>query len=400
MKKIAIIGTAGVPARYGGFETLVHHLVTQWEGKYDVKVYCSKKFYRKGDRPKRWRGAELIYLPFNANGIQSIIYDIFSILHALFVADTLIVLGVSGGIAIPIVKQFTRKKIIVNIDGLEWRRPKWSLYVQKFLKFSEYLAVKFSDIDITDNAALKRYTAIKYGTLSYLVAYGADHVSRIVPNKNDRSKFKFLGTNYAFKVCRIEPENNIHIILEAFRRLDKERLVIVGNWDNSEYGRELKDKYNSANNIEIFDPIYDQRELDLLRSNCSLYVHGHSAGGTNPSLVEAMYLGLPIVAFDVVYNKATMRNKGAYFSSVENLKELVQNLTSNDKESLSHQMLSVAEEFYTWKVIANKYHKLIMSLDHNYTKTQVDSEWSNLSKENLKELNISHLKNTSKFYNH
>ena len=122
MKKVAIIGTAGVPARYGGFETLVHQLVGQLNKEFKLYVYCSNTYYKKEERIKHWNGARLFYLPFNSNGAQSIVYDIISILHALFYADTLIVLGVSGGILIPLVKIFTRKKIIINIDGLEWRR--------------------------------------------------------------------------------------------------------------------------------------------------------------------------------------------------------------------------------------------------------------------------------------
>jgi len=398
MKKIAIIGTAGAPARYGGFETLVHHLVQQWKGKYDTTIYCSKHYYEPHERPKKWEGANLVYLPFNANGAQSIIYDIFSMLHSIFYADVLLVLGVSGGVAIPFIKLFTNKKIIVNIDGLEWRRAKWGKWVKRFLKFSEYLAVKFSDADITDNAALKRYTAINYQTLSYLVAYGANHVKPRPSIPEDFNKYPFLENEYAFKVCRIEPENNVHIILESFLSLPDKVLVVVGNWDNSEYGKDLKQQYAKVDHILLLDPIYNQDELDLLRSNCSLYIHGHSAGGTNPSLVEAMYLGLPIIAFDVVYNRATMKDQGIYFSNTEDLKQKLNTITSNQLKKLSQQMTSLASEFYTWQVIADKYDLLIKSLFHNYQKSMVMSSLSRVPSDTLRELKLSHLKNTLKFY--
>ena len=398
MKKVAIIGTAGVPARYGGFETLVHQLVIQWKDKYDVGVYCSTKYYKPEERIKTWNGARLFYLPLNANGIQSILYDIVSVIHALFWADTLVILGVSGGIVLPFVKFFTKKKIIVNIDGLEWRRPKWNKWVQRFLKFSEFLAVKYSDVDITDNAALKRYTAINYGTLSYLVAYGADHVKPRNVEENDFEKYPFLKNDYAFKVCRIEPENNLHLILEAFAKNSDKVLVVVGNWNNSEYGMHLKRTYATTENIILLDPIYEQLELDLLRSNCSLYVHGHSAGGTNPSLVEAMYLGLPILAFDVVYNRATMCHKGMYFKDVDSLSAILTSLTKDQLDSLAIDMKLLANEFYTWEVIADKYHALILSLYNNYSKTEVDARMSKLPKDVLRHMNLLHLKNTRKFY--
>lgn len=398
MKKVAIIGTAGVPARYGGFETLVHQLVIQWKDKYDVGVYCSKKYYKPEERIKTWNGARLFYLPLNANGIQSILYDIVSVFHALFWADTLVILGVSGGIVLPLVKLFTKKKIIVNIDGLEWRRPKWNKWVQRFLKFSEFLAVKYSDVDITDNAALKRYTAINYGTLSYLVAYGADHVKPCAIAESDCVKYPFLKGEYAFKVCRIEPENNLHLILEAFSKFKEKTLVIVGNWNNSEYGLNLKQQYAETEHLILLDPIYEQTELDLLRSNCSLYVHGHSAGGTNPSLVEAMYLGLPILAFDVVYNRATMCHKGMYFKDADALSTILSTLKKEQVDALSVEMKLLANEFYTWEVIADKYHALILSLYNDYGKTEVDNRMSKLPKGVLRQMNLMHLKNTRKFY--
>lgn len=175
MKKIAIIGTVGVPGRYGGFETLAHHLVLNLNQEFNLSVYNSKLSYGKEERPKFWNGARIFYLPFNANGWQSIIYDILSIIHAVFYADVLVVLGVSGGLIFPFVRLFTNKKIIVNIDGLEWRRNKWNKWVKKFLRFSEKLAVRFSHADITDNAVIKKYTALIYKSLSHEIAYGADH---------------------------------------------------------------------------------------------------------------------------------------------------------------------------------------------------------------------------------
>lgn len=398
MKKIAIIGTAGVPARYGGFETLVHQLVKEWNGKFDVTVYCSSKYYPKEDQIPTWEGARLVYVPLHANGAQSIIYDIVTILHAVFYADTLMVLGVSGGIVLPLVKFFTRKKIIVNIDGLEWRRPKWNKWIQRFLKFSEYLAVKYSDADITDNLALKKYTALNYHTLSYLVAYGANHVKPRLPVEADYLAYPFLKEKYAFKVCRIEPENNVHVILDAFSQLPEYTFVMIGNWENSDYGKELLEKYNQYLNIELLAPIYNQEILDLLRSNCSLYIHGHSAGGTNPSLVEAMYLKLPVIAYDVVYNRATTKDAALYFHTAEELKETILTNSKTDFEQLAANMGRLAREFYTWQVIAKRYEDLIRSFDYAYTKSEVKPFFSQLPEKQLKKLNLLHYRHTNKFY--
>lgn len=389
-KKIAIIGTAGVPGKYGGFETLADHLVREWEETLDLTVYCSKKVYPKGERPSHYHQAKLVYLPLDANGIQSILYDIISILHALTYADKLLILGVSGGVILPFVKFFTKKKIIVNIDGLEWRRPKWNKWVRRFLKFSEYLAVKFSDADITDNLALKKYTARSYKTLSYLVAYGADHVLPVYVKPTDIEKYSFLLSDYAFKVCRIEPENHVHLLLEAYDGRD-DLLVIVGNWDNSEYGSGLKNKYAAHKNIFILDPIYNQESLDLLRSNAHIYIHGHSAGGTNPSLVEAMYLGLPIFIFDAIYNHHTTFFQAPSFKNKEQLIALIENTSKEELKQIGDQMHLLAQENYTWAVIADKYHQLIRAFDYQYKKKRVKSKWRKLNKKLLAQHSVSHL---------
>lgn len=399
MKKIAIIGTAGIPARYGGFETLAHHLVNQLNNEFDITVYCSTKYYKKEERISSFNGARLVYIPFNSNGIQSIIYDMVSIIHALIYSDVLIILGVSGCVMLPIAKLLSNKKIIVNIDGLEWRRAKWSMLIQRFLKFSEWCAVRFSDADITDNEAIKRYTSINYGTLSYLVEYGGDQVRYVHPHHNSESKYPFLASDYYFKVARIEPENNIHVVLQAFAQMPNKALVVVGNWNSSEYGRTNRFRYSNYPNLYLLDPIYDQVELDILRSNCIAYIHGHSAGGTNPSLVEAMHLRLPIFAYKIGYNEATTENQAIYFRDAEDLIEMIGNSKTLKLSEVATKMKIIANRRYTWERIANGYRSIIYSFDNQYIKKSLNAEVSQLTKKKLQKLAVSHLHTPLAYYN-
>jgi glycosyltransferase involved in cell wall biosynthesis len=391
-KKVAIIGTVGLPANYGGFETLTEHLVEEMGHKHDFTVYCSGKKYPKAKRKNHYCGARLKFLPFDANGIQSIPYDTFSILHALFYADVLLILGVAGAWILPFVKLFTNKKIIISIDGIEWKRDKWNLLARWYLFWAEGIAVKYSHIDISDNEAIQDYTAARYGSLSRIIEYGGDHTLKVAIKKEDPTMYPFLNEPYAFKVCRIEPENNVHTVLEAFATLRSMPLVIVGNWDKSDYGRMLKANFSHYKNIHLFDPIYQQEKLDLLRSNATIYIHGHSAGGTNPSLVEAMSLGLPVIAFKVAYNKVTTEHQALYFNDVHSLVEVVRTADWTQMQYMGKVMAGIAERRYTWHYIARQYERLVAEALQTSDKMSVVAEAQKVSYSQLLELGHAHLK--------
>ncbi len=396
--KIAIIGTVGLPAKYGGFETLTDHLVKQLGDKYDLTVYCSGKKYPKKDRPAYHGKARLKYLPLEANGLQSIPYDSLSILHALMYADVLLVLGVAGAWLLPFVKLFTRKKIVISIDGIEWKRDKWSRPAKWYLWWAEKMAVKYSHADIADNESIQDYTAVRYGSLSHIIEYGADHTLSVKIDNADKDAYPFLGKPYAFKVCRIEPENNIHVVLEAFSRISKYTLVMVGNWKNSVYGEQLREQYAAFPNLHLLDPVYDQRKLDMLRGNAYVYIHGHSAGGTNPSLVEAMYLGLPIITFDVSYNRTTTENKAFYFKNADDIVQIVENTRLTDFREKSKQMKEVADHRYTWQVIAGKYNYLFQKVLANKSKIPVEPRLRLIDHNELLGFGIAHLQAHALFY--
>jgi Domain of unknown function (DUF1972). len=209
---ISIVGTVGVPARYGGFETLVDNLLDENDTSCNITVYCSSKSYAK--KLATYKNAKLHYVPFYANGAQSILYDIWSLFHAaLKGSDNILLLGVSGAICLPFIRLFSKAKIITNIDGLEWRRGKWNTAIKKFLKFSEKVAVKYSDIVIADNKAIAGHVENEYGVRSKVIAYGGDHTVLADLALSDQG--------YALALCRIEPENNVELILKSFSKTDK-----------------------------------------------------------------------------------------------------------------------------------------------------------------------------------
>lgn len=367
MPKIAIIGSKGIPARYGGFETLAENLVKHLNKRCEFIVYCSAGAYNR--QPERYLEAELKYLPLDANGAQSIPYDIWSMIHASRRADMMLILGVSGCIFLPVLKLFYRGKTMVNLDGMDWTRPKWGRLARAFLKFSEVVAAKFADQLIADNDAIHDYIGTVYGRDSFLVEYGGDNARSDLPEKQDASVSVVAlhkhdsdenpvdtgFDRYAIAVCRVEPENNVHVILEAFSQADTLPLVFLGNWSYSEYGRALRRRYKANPRLLLLDPIFEPRKLFALRSNARLYVHGHSSGGTNPSLVESMSLGLPVVAFDVVFNRATTENQAIYFDSTASLTGTLRQLDTLDLAANAQYMRELAQRRYSWATIAGKY---------------------------------------------
>ncbi|WP_052880215.1 DUF1972 domain-containing protein [Vibrio coralliirubri] len=349
MLRVTVIGIVGIPACYGGFESLVENLTLNKGDDTTYSIFCSSKSYI--EQLKEHNKAQLHYLPLKANGVQSIPYDILSLIKSWSLKpDVVLILGVSGCIFLPIFKLFSKAKIVTNIDGLEWKRDKWGRWVKRFLKLSESIAVKQSDLVITDNQAIADYVYEEYGISSETIAYGGDHA--IIGTQIQHEKPQY---GYALGLCRIEPENNVEMILEAYSQTSL-LIKFVGNWSASQFGRKMKSMYSKFPNIDLLDPIYDLDELYKLRSGCSLYLHGHSAGGTNPSLVEMMHFGVPIFAFDCNFNRYSTEEKAAYFDSSQNLVEML--AITNDIDTLEANgkaMQEVAKKRYTWEIIAQQY---------------------------------------------
>lgn len=355
-RRIAIVGTVGLPAAYSGFETLAEYLVRYNEAQglpVDLTVYCSARAFE--DRPTHYHGAELRYIDLDANNASSIIYDAVSMASALrHGVDTILLLGVSGAIALPFVRLFSRARIVTNIDGIEWRREKWRGLAKWVLRTSEWLAVRWSHAVVADNGAIVDYVRETYGTESALIAYGGDHALSMEPGI-----YEGLPDRYALALCRIEPENNVHMILEAFTGNPAMPLIFIGNWDRSEYGRELKRRYAGEASIRIVDPIYDVATLRTIRAGSTFYVHGHSAGGTNPSLVEMMHFGKPTAAFDCVFNRKTTHDRALYFSDAAELREVVRGAAIDPDPVCGAEMKRLAEEHYTWDIVGRAYFDLL-----------------------------------------
>jgi hypothetical protein len=352
----AIIGTVGIPANYGGFETIVDELAKHYCGDKNIFVYCSSLSYDR--KIKKYHQFNLIYLPFRANGIQSIFYDAISILHAVYKlkSSKLLLLGVSGALLIPIIK-FIRPSIVItcNIDGLEWKRAKWRWWEQKFLKFLERLSCKYSDNIISDNLHIRNHVQENYNRGSDLISCGGEHARKAKIIKIEKY---IIPTDFYLKICRVEPENNVEMVLNVFSKLENQNLVFVGNWQHSDFARSIFEKFKNERNIFLIGPSYDKDEIYTLRTKCKAYVHGHSAGGTNPSLVEILHFKKMPICFRCNYNESSTFGLASYYSDEDELKEIIEHEKWRHSGNLNALFIKSRNE-YNWDTISTKYFKYL-----------------------------------------
>ncbi len=352
--KIAIIGTRGIPNRYGGFEQLAEMLsVGLLQKGHSVTVYNSHKHpYQEKD----WKGVKLIHC-YDAEHIAGtagqFIYDLNCIRNARkndF--DVLLFLGYTSSSVWG--RLFPKNAIVIsNMDGLEWKRTKYAKPVRRFLKYAERLAIKHSDFFIADSIAIQKYLHHKYNIVSEYIAYGAT----IIENTNDPFADK---ENYFMLMARMEPENNIEMILDGFHQATtKNKFIVVGKTDNA-FGKKMRHKYKADKRIMFIGAEYDAQRLHDLKNSAAIYFHGHSVGGTNPSLLEAMASKVLIAAHDNEFNRAVLQEEGYYFSSVKDVQELIENIGISAKEkTMIEKNLKKITEQYTWDIIIDRYDTFI-----------------------------------------
>lgn len=311
--RISFIGCSGVPNRYGGFEAFVEHCGPVIAAEVEsVTVTCDARLYP--DRTPYFNNMLRRFIPVHANGGMSVLHDALAFLTVWRSSTHIVVLGVSGGLWFPLFKLLCSlggKRLAVNIDGVEWRRSKFGPSKRRLLRLFDYFAQRYADVVIYDNPALRPYVLPQALPRSVQIGYSGDHVLRL-PGMTRQS-----GT--ALTVCRIEPENNLAVLIEGALRSQLQRYTIVGNWNHSPYGRALRERYIRESRLALLDPIYDSQRLAELRESCEVYLHGHSVGGTNPSLVEMLFYDCRLLCFDVPFNRETAGTIADYFSNADEL---------------------------------------------------------------------------------
>ncbi|MBN1598223.1 MAG: DUF1972 domain-containing protein [Bacteroidales bacterium] len=344
---IFIIGSAGIPSKYGGFETFAENISKLLISNYRISVACSSKLYKKDEYKSAWNCIDRFFIPLSPHGISGIIYDAVSILKAYRNADHVILLGCGAGFLLMFLPRSFRKKIIVHIDGLEWKRKKWNVLVKAYLHYNTKIAMHYAGKIIVDSNSLEAYIPNRYKSKILSISYGGDHLPDVKRKKVHLNQF-------ALVIGRAEPENNLHVLISAFTEIQELDLIIISNWESTRYGRKLIRKYAHNQNIILLNAEYNKVKLQHYRIQCKYYIHGHSCGGTNPSLVEAMYSGLNIISYDNEFNRTTTNNLAKYFKTKEQLVEKIRALETGQAADNSIKIRAYALEHYTWNKVVSE----------------------------------------------
>lgn len=404
MHKVAIIGSRGIPAKYGGFETFAEGLSTKLAKKgYDIVVTC--EYEPRESRIPEFNGVKLEYFPLKPpksyflRKFYENISDIYFLLKLSRNVDLIYFLGIEVGMFLFIPKMLKRKiKVLVNIDGVMWKRDKFNRIEKLLLKLNHDLATVFADTIIADAEEMKKYVKDGYREKTVYISYGINEIPQIswekenlmkiednsedktlknvksvnadifqygisIPTKiRFKNKFKSINSlnkgRYWLVVARLEPENNIEIIVDAYSRANTRfPLVIVGDFTSDNYKKKIYEIASNNENILFLGAIYDLNILDMLRQNCFAYIHGHTVGGTNPSLLEAMIMKNIIIAHNNGFNQEVCGKCALYFANSEELKYRIQLI---EKESpkftiLKKEAYNRVKSKYSWDKIVDEY---------------------------------------------
>jgi glycosyltransferase involved in cell wall biosynthesis len=356
--RIAIIGTRGIPVRYGGFETFAEEISELLlKDGFDVSVQCDAGSFAKNE----YNGVKLFFSSTTKTK-NPIKYCLDGLKWAVNHSD-IIFANSSHGSIFYFLKYLKKKIIITNTDGLDYKRAKWPLPHKIYLKFSEFLAVLLSDYLIADSAKISDYLISQYPGIKRkirIIEYGAPLINSF--DQRVMNEFNVNPGQYYLVVSRLEPENNIRMIIEGFKLNNTVRdLIIVGNIIDNKYINEITSSADDKR-IRFVGGIYDKAKLSSLRFACKAYIHGHSVGGTNPSLLEAMGCGNLVLCHDNVFNRNVTDDCQFYFKTPEELCNKISQielLTPEETEAYSKLGIKRIVEHYNWETIFVKYKELL-----------------------------------------
>ena len=356
--KISIIGSRGYPYVYSGYETLVKNIGERMVAKGEqVTVYCHS--YLFDEKPKQLNGIQLKYIPtIKSKSLSQPIHSFFAFWHAVFSnADVVLVLNVSNG-PFGFITRLFKKPTLINVDGLEWMRPKWKGFGAIYFKWAAKMAVKWMDLIVTDAIAMQTIYKKEFNAYSVVITYGAD--GNKGASENLLNKWQLKSQDYYLIVGRMIPDNNSDIIIEGFIKSSSvKKLVIVGDVPYQDaYATKIKSYQDDR--LIFTGYITNGDELASLYKYCFAYMHGHEFGGTNPTLLKAMVNGCAIGAIDTMFSREVLQNEilGTYFQkNTDSITHWFQWAEANPSKliALKNKVRQGMNEKYNWELVTDLY---------------------------------------------
>ncbi|HNQ12118.1 MAG TPA: DUF1972 domain-containing protein [Bacteroidia bacterium] len=361
--KIAIVGTRGIPNNYGGLEEFAENVSVGLVKKGHQVIVYNPHFHPH--KESTFHGVEVVkkWSPEKQIGTAAnFIYDYLSLRDALKrKVDAILICGYTTSAISLFFIPLNRVPIFMNIDGMEWWRAKWSPMIQKLTHWFEKVAVKRSHVIISDNLGIKDYVQKEYNKDSYFLAYAANEI--LVPEESSLQEFGLQKYRYNLLIGRLEPENNIETILDGVRdSSDTDPTVIFANY-KTKYGQKLKEKYAAHPKIEFRGWASGQKTLNNLRHFAKVYFHGHSVGGTNPSLLEAMAGRAFIAAHNNPFNSSVLEKDALYFRSPKEVQELLDQFSVHEtnRKVFTENNINKIRNQYNWPYLVDEYEKMFLA---------------------------------------
>jgi len=362
--KIAILGTRGIPAKYGGFETFAEELSQRLAALgNEVWVYGRKNYYNEKELVKDYKGTKLVFLnSIKIRYFETALHTLFSALHIILKnrVNCVILCNNANFFVIPLLRLFSIK-VFVNVDGLEWKRKKWGILGKFLHKAGERLTVLFNGKRIiVDSKVIGSYYSEKYKIRPIYLTYGAKIIKEDEIDENILEKFGLYPGEYFLQITRFVPENNVLLTVEAFKKIKthKKLVLIGGDYYNSSYSKEIKSKAEKDNRVILPGFIYDKRIIDTFLYYSFAYIHGNEVGGTNPSLLQAMGGGNIIIAIDTSYNREVLGDIGLYFNNlrtlIDSFKESLE-MNPDDRDYRIKREVERIRRDFDWDKIAQGY---------------------------------------------
>ena len=364
--KIAIIGSRGYPYVYSGYETLVKELSERLvKSGNEVTIYCHSKLFT--EKPKKVNGINLVYTPSVNSKIFSQLYNsFFSFIHVCFSnVDVVLVVNSANG-PFGLITKIFRKKTCINVDGLEWLRPKWEGLGSLYFKFASKLATIFYDEIITDSIEMNKVYKNKFGKKSTVIAYGS--TMKVEKKSKVLEKFSLQKKQYYLIVGRLIPDNNSKVIIKDFLKSNSDKsIVIVGDVPyNDDYANEIK--LLSSNKVVFTGYVNDQIDLTALYENCFGYIHGHEFGGTNPTMINALDLNCQIFALNTVFNREMLKNKSSVLFDKNSVSKKINEFEERYSELIQKNIKYKLSKKYDWDFIYNQYLEVFYNLTNYQNK--------------------------------